>query len=78
MRFPYMGTARVKYLISMLEHRRLVRRMPQRVSGDAADPCAAGESIDLSIETLPADEKLGSFQTSSPWVGVAGAVQRSH
>lgn len=78
MRFPYMGTARVKYLISMLEHRRLVRRMPERASADSADPRAAGESVALSIETLPLDERLGSFKASQPCVGVAGAVQRRH
>jgi hypothetical protein len=79
MRFPYMGTARVKYVISMLEHRRLVRGLPRwTASPDFADTRAAGEPVGLPIETLQADDKPGILQTLGPWQDGVGAVQRRH
>ena len=79
MRFPYMGTARIKYVVSMLEHRRLVRRLPRwATSPDFADTRVAGDPVDLAIETLAADDNPGLFQPSAPWQDGVAAVLRRH
>jgi hypothetical protein len=65
MRFPYLGAARVKYLLSMFEHRRLVGRSPRWpavTAPDFVDTRKAGEPVDWLIETRPASKDAGSFQ----------------
>ncbi len=65
MRFPYLGAARVKYLLTMFEHRRLLSRSPQWPAvptADFPDTRKAGEPVDWLIETRPANKNPGSFQ----------------
>jgi GH25 family lysozyme M1 (1,4-beta-N-acetylmuramidase) len=65
MRFPYLGAARVKYLLSMFEHRRLMSRSPKwpaAPTADFTDTRTAGEPVDWLIETRPASKDAGSFQ----------------
>jgi hypothetical protein len=74
-----MGTARIKYVVSMLEHRRLVRHLPRwATSPDFADTRVAGEPVDLPIETLPADEKPGLFEAPASWQDGVGILHRRH
>lgn len=79
MRFPYMGTARIKYVVSMLERRRLVRGLPRwTTSPDFADTRVAGDPGEMPIETLPPGDDPASFKTFGPWPDSTGAVPRRH
>jgi hypothetical protein len=65
MRFPYLGAARVKYLLSMFEHRRLMSRRPAWPAvpmADFADTRKAGEPLDWLVEARPANKDAGSFE----------------
>ncbi|MBT2325219.1 hypothetical protein J7E62_23085 [Variovorax paradoxus] len=65
MRFPYLGAARVKYLLSMFEHRRLMSRSPgwsAVPTPDFPDTRPAAERVDWLVETRPAGKGAGSSQ----------------
>jgi len=61
MRLPYLGAARVKYLLSMFEHRRLMNRGSQWAAPDFSDTRAVGDTAPERIETKAADESRASF-----------------
>lgn len=60
MRVPYIGVARVRYLVSMLEHRRLVRKVAgwpeaaSRAVSEARDEGGDGRSPERAAGAAPA------------------------
>ena len=64
MRFPYLGAARVKYLISMAEHRRQLRRLRGWASESAnGERRSAGKppSVELVGPFRPATNRLDTY-----------------